>query len=234
MKPVGGPWQARASRLVAALLLAFLAWAAYAIFDSPNFYVFDVLVEGNSVVSREEVYAAAGLEGMSIFWVNPEEVAERIETLPNVKAAHVTARLPARVSVAVEERRPEFIWQTGDARWWIDAEGAVVPPRAEVSDALTLVDTDAQPLSPGQRLDPTITQAADSLRRLLPELKVMQYSQATGISFKTREGWPVYLGRGEDMDAKLTVLVALRKDLLARGVAPEFIDLRFVDRPFYR
>jgi len=36
------------------------------------------------------------------------------------------------------------------------------------------------------------------------------------------------------MDAKLTVLVALRKDLLARGVSPEFIDVRFVERPFYR
>ncbi len=36
------------------------------------------------------------------------------------------------------------------------------------------------------------------------------------------------------MDAKLTILVALRKDLLARNVAPEFIDVRFVERPYYK
>jgi hypothetical protein len=36
------------------------------------------------------------------------------------------------------------------------------------------------------------------------------------------------------MDAKLTILVALRNDLLARGASPGFIDVRFVEKPFYR
>ena len=76
-------------------------------------------------------------------------------------------------------------------------------------------------------------ETAQSLRRLLPELPVMNYSRATGVSFTTGEGWPVYLGDGRDMDAKLTILVNLRKDLMARGVTPEFIDVRFVERPFY-
>ncbi len=227
-------WQARGSRLIAALLLVALGWATYAIFDSPNFYVYGAEVQGNTVVTADEVYAASELEGMSIFWVNPNEVTARVEALPNVKSARVRLRLPARVVITIEERTPELVWQTGDARWWIDAEGIVVPPRADLPDALTIIDTDAQPVSPGQQIDPSILAAARSLRRLLPELPVMHYSRATGISFTTREGWPVYLGDGQDMDAKLSILVALRKDLLARGVSPEFIDVRFVERPFYK
>jgi hypothetical protein len=62
----------------------------------------------------------------------------------------------------------------------------------------------------------------------------MDYSHTTGISFTTREGWPVYLGDGKNMEAKLTILVALRQDLMTRGVSPEFIDVRFVERPFYK
>ncbi len=234
LTPVTGRWQARGSRLVAALLLVMLGWAVYAVFDSPSFYVYGAEVQGNSVVTPGEVYAASQLEGTSVFWVDPAEVAERVEALPNVKSARVKVHLPARVTIAIEERTPELVWQTGDARWWIDAEGTVVPPRADLPGALTIVDTDAQLVSPGQRLDPPILAAARSLHRLLPELPVMNYSHATGISFITREGWPVHLGGGQDMDAKLTVLVALRKDLLARGVSPEFIDVRFVERPFYK
>ena len=234
LAPVIGRWQAYGSRLAAALLLAALGWTAYTVFTSPSFYVYGAEVQGNVVVTPDEVYAASQLEGMSVFWVDADAIAEKVKVLPNVKSARVEVRLPAQVTITIEERTPELVWQTGDARWWIDAEGTVVPPRGDLSSPLTIIDTDAQPVSPGQRLDPSILAAARSLRRLLPELPVMNYSHATGISFTTREGWPVHVGDGQDMDAKLTVLVALRKDLLARNVSPEFIDVRFVERPFYK
>jgi cell division protein FtsQ len=179
------------------------------------------------------VYTTSGLEGLSVFWVDPSAVAGRVETLPNVRAAHVKVRLPAQVIISVEERTPEIVWQTGETLWWVDGEGIIFPPRADLSGALTIVDTDAQPVSPGQALDLSIIEAALSLRRLLPELPAMSYSRTTGISFITGEGWPVYLGDGRNMDAKLTILVTLRKDLMARGVSPQFIDVRFVERPFY-
>jgi len=234
LAPAPGRWGSIGSRLLAALLLLFAGWVIYAMFDSANFYVYDVEVRGQEAVSSEEVYAASGLEGLSVFWVDPATIARRVETLPNVRTAQVKVRLPARVIVSVEERVPQLIWQTGEARWWVDADGIVVPPRAELPGALTIIDTDAQPVSPGQSLGPSIVEATDSLRRLLPDLKEMYYSETTGISFTTGEGWPVYLGDGRDMDAKLTILVTLRKDLLARGVKPEFIDVRFVERPFYK
>jgi cell division septal protein FtsQ len=234
LKPLAGRWQAPGSKLAAALLIAMFGAVIYAIFDSPTFYVFDIELQGHSVVTPEEVYAAAGLEGLSTFWVDPVTVAGRVETLPNVKTAQVRVGLPAQVTITIEERAPQFIWQTGETSWWVDAEGIVVPVRAKIPDALKIMDDDAQPVSAGQSLDPLIIEAAYSLRRLIPELRVVHYSQATGISFKTREGWPVYLGDGKNMDAKLTILVALRNDLLARGVSPEFIDVRFVEKPFYR
>ncbi len=234
LTPVPGRWQATVSRLVAALLLAFAVWVIYAIFNSSNFYVYGIEVQGNTTVTTEEVYSTSGLEGLSVFWVDPAAVARRVETLSNVRLAHVKVRLPARVIITVEERTPVILWQTGDARWWVDAEGVIFPPRADLSNALTIIDTDAQPVSPGEALDPSIIETAQSLRRLLPELPVMNYSRATGISFTTGEGWPVYLGDGHDMDAKLTILVNLRKDLMARGVTPKFIDVRFVERPFYK
>jgi cell division protein FtsQ len=234
LRPVSVRWYAAVSRLAAASLLVLAGWAIYAMFKSPNFYVYDAEVLGNAAVRAEEVYAISDLEGISIFWVDPEDVAGRVEKLPDVRSAHVDVRLPARVIINVEERVPEIVWQTGDGLWWVDPEGIVFPPHADLSDTLTIVDTDAQPVSPGQRLDPTIIETAQSLRRFLPNLRVMEYSRTTGISFTTGEGWPVYLGDGRNMDAKLTILVNLRQDLLARGVKPEFVDVRYVEKPFYK
>jgi cell division septal protein FtsQ len=219
---------------VAAVLLVLSGWVIYAIFNSSNFYVYDIQVRGNAAVTSEEVYSTSDLEGLSVFWVDPGAVSRRVETLPNVRSAHVKVRLPARVLITVEERTPVILWKTGEANWWVDAEGVVIPPREDLSDALTIIDTDAEPVALGETLDPSIIETAQSLRRLLPELPVMNYSRATGVSFTTGEGWPVYLGDGQDMDAKLTILVNLRKDLMARGVTPEFIDVRFVERPFYK
>lgn len=234
LAPAPGRWQPLASKLLAVFLAALAGWAIYAIFDSPNFYVYDVEVQGNMAITTQEIYASSELDGLSVFWVDPDSVARRVERLPNVKSAEVSVRLPAQVTITVEERMPELVWQTGDSHWWVDGEGIILPARAELPDALTIIDTDAQPVSAGQALDASMIEAAQSLRRLLPELPVMHYSRATGISFTTGEGWPVYLGDGRDMDAKLTILVNLRKDLLARGVTPEFVDVRFVERPFYR
>ena len=233
LTPAPGRWQTLVSRLVAATLLVFSGWVIYAIFNSSSFYVYDIQVRGNAAVTSMEVFSTSDLEGLSVFWVDPAAVARRVETLPNVRLAHVKVRLPARVIVTLEERTPVILWKTGEANWWVDAEGVIFPPRADLSDALTIIDTDAEPVSPGEALDPSIMETAQSLRRLLPELPVMNYSRATGVSFTTGEGWPVYLGDGRDMDAKLTILVNLRKDLMARGVTPEFIDVRFVERPFY-
>ena len=233
LTPAPGRWQTLVSRLVAATLLVFSGWVIYAIFNSSSFYVNGIQVRGNAAVTSMEVFSTSDLEGLSVFWVDPAAVARRVETLPNVRLAHVKVRLPARVIVTVEERTPVILWKTGEADWWVDAEGVIFPPRADLSDTLTIIDTDAEPVSPGEALDPSIIETAQSLRRLLPELPVMNYSRATGVSFTTGEGWPVYLGDGRDMDAKLTILVNLRKDLMARGVTPEFIDVRFVKRPFY-
>lgn len=234
LAPVSGRWQAHASRLTALLLLAVLGWVIYAIFDSSRFYVYGAEVEGNTVVTPAEVYTASGMEGLSVFWVDPTAIAARVETLPNVRSAQVRVELPARAIITVEERQPELVWQTGDTLWWVDAEGTILPPRAVLTNTLTIIDADAQVVTSGQVLNSSVVEAAIALRQLLPDLSVMRYSQATGISFQTREGWPVYLGDAQNMDAKLTILVALYKDLLARGVSPQFIDVRFVERPFYK
>jgi hypothetical protein len=50
----------------------------------------------------------------------------------------------------------------------------------------------------------------------------------------TTEGWPVYLGNGAEIKAKLVVLTSMLADLKERNITPAYIDLRDPLRPVYK
>ena len=237
MRAVPATLPVRATKVLAALFLALCATGIFFVFTSSAFFVDEsnVSIEGNIVVPAGEIFTASQIDGTSIFWVNADAVEERLMAMPNVRLAWVRVRLPTRVVISVEERLPALKWQAGDTTWWVDAEGTIIEPRTELPDALTVVDADSRPARAGQQLDESTLAAIRQLHVLLPELDEIRYSADSGVGFLTAEGWPVYLGHDDkDMQAKLTVLVTLRRQLLAGHVTPQFINLEQVSSPYYR
>ncbi len=228
-------WQVRGPKVCGILLLALLGWGLYTLFSTPLFFVYEARVEGNVAVSAREIYAASGLDSQSIFWISSTEIANRVTALPNIKSASVSLALPARVRIEVVERRPELLWETGDTVWWVDQEGTVVLPKSEETAGMVrVIDDDRQPLEAGQQIDPAIIEGAQMLRVLVPDLTIIRYSRSRGLTVATPEGWPVYLGNGHQIKAKLVVLTNLLADLKERNIRPAYIDLRNSLRPVYR
>ncbi|MBN1995674.1 MAG: FtsQ-type POTRA domain-containing protein [Anaerolineae bacterium] len=234
LTPVVRFWQARGTKLTGLVALIVLGWSGYFLFTQPRFFVYGADIQGNVAVSAYEIYAVSGIDSQSIFWLNPTEIVERITRLPNIKAAAVSVALPAKIVINVVERRPELLWQTGETVWWVDHEGMIVPPRGDITGMLRIIDDDQQPLQPGYQIDAAIVEGAQTLRMLAPEVSVIRYSRLQGLTVATPEGWPVYLGDGSEIKAKLIVLTALLADLKDRNITPVFIDLRDPLRPFYK
>ncbi len=235
LTPILKFWQLRGARICGIIALALLGWALYTLFAQPTFYVYSATIKGNSAVSGREIYTASRVDSQSIFWLNPVKIERNIEALPNIKSAQVSVGLPARVVIQVVERHPQLLWQTGNTVWWVDQEGTIVPPKVEVDEGmLRIIDDDLQPLEVGYQIDPSIIKGAQSLRLLAPDVKVIRHTRALGLIVATPEGWPVYLGDGSEMRAKLVVLSALLVDLRENGVAPKYIDLRNPLRPVYK
>lgn len=233
--PIIAFWQHRAARIGGFVVLAALVWFFYTLFTDTSFYVYGANIKGNVAVSYREIYTASGIDSQSIFWVNPLKVVESIESLPNIKSATVSVELPAQVSIEVVERRPQLLWQVDNTVWWVDQEGTIVPPKAEVAeDMLRIIDDDRQPLETGYQIDPTIIQGAQALRLLVPDVRVIRHTRAQGLIVATPEGWPVYLGDGSQMRAKLIVLSKLMVDLRADNITPNYIDMRNPLRPVYK
>jgi cell division protein FtsQ len=196
--------------------------------------VYGAEIEGNIAVSTGEIYAASGIDSQSIFWISAAEVVEKIMAVPNIKTASVTVALPARVKIAVVERQPELLWQTGESVWWVDQEGTIVPPKENIEGMLRIIDDDQQPVEPGRQIDPNIIRGTQRLRRFAPNLSIVRYSRANGLTVATPEGWPVYLGAGEEIEAKLVVLTTILADLKSRNIIPAYLDIRNPLRPVYR
>lgn len=234
LKPVVRFWRERGATVTGWILLLLLGWLFYVLFTDPIFFISGAEITGNEAVSIREIYQAGGIDRQSVFWINPAEVAERVMQLPNIKTASVRVSLPARLSIEVVERRPELLWQTDETIWWVDEEGTIVPPKGDVSDMPRIIDDDRQPVEAGYHIDPTIIQGAQTLRMLAPDVSVIRYSRAQGLTVATPEGWPVYLGDGRRIKTKLVVLTAVLVDLKERNITPQFIDLQDPLRPFYK
>jgi len=229
-----GFWQDQGGKALGFLLLLGLGWLIYQLFAAEAFYVYEARVVGNQLVPAEAIYQNSGLEGTSIFWVNPAQVEAILARLPNIKGARVHCGLPGRVTIAVVERQPQVIWQQGERRYWVDEEGTVLPALGELAEATVIVDLEERPVQPGDRVDPQVIAGAQKLRALLPELTTLQYAPHTGLSFQSEQGWPIYMGQGEDMEQKVAIMRALLQEIAAKGIQPQFIDLRFKGSPYYK
>ena len=128
-------------RLLAGLGAAATAAGLVALLSGPWLRVTEVTWAGEQFTSTGDLERLlAHQEGTSVLAVDTRSLRERIERLPAVAEATVTASLPGRVDVALVEREAAFVWQTSSLRLLGATDGtlfAALPTDAELEPALT-------------------------------------------------------------------------------------------------
>lgn len=234
VRRVGKAHAAVASRITALFVATVLLAALALLFVSEYFYVFELTVEGNSLVSKEEIFDQTQLEGYSIFFIDPSKAKERIESLPDIREATVTLLLPNRLVVSVQERQACLVWQTGEHRYGVDEEGQIVSLGGQLEPELVIRDLDDRPAGPGDSVNTQAVAAAATYRDLLPGVRSFEYSAQYGLSYTDEHGRRVYLGDGDKAALKVAIIEALADQLASKEAAIESIDVRFPDSPLYR
>ncbi len=127
----GTRWQ-RARRtgelLCAAAVLSALGYgiASYAR-EAEQFYAKTVAIEGLKLLDRFDVTKASGVTSeTNLLFLNPEEVAHRVEELAGVRRCAVRRILPDTVLLEIEERVPAATLLVRNHAYLIDAEGVVL------------------------------------------------------------------------------------------------------------
>jgi cell division protein FtsQ len=96
------PWRIALS---AAIVLALVAGLAWIVAFSPVLGVRHVTVRGESLLTAEQVRAAADIgSGTPLLRVRTSAVEARVEALPEVASARVSVTYPSTVTIVVSER----------------------------------------------------------------------------------------------------------------------------------
>jgi hypothetical protein len=92
--------------------------------------------------------------------------------------------------------------------------------------------------APGERVDPDAVRVARDVGMRLSALGLpggqVEYRPSTGVALVAPGAPRVQLGFGDDLDAKLSAYLAIRRHLEQTRTSAQLIDVRFLERPYYR
>ena len=226
------PLALRPTWVLAGLGLVLLLGVALWIGLSPRFTVASAVVTGASRVCGEAVVAASGLRQQHILRVDERAAARRIlEQVPSVKQVEISCGLPADCVIAVVEREPLLTWDSGEGLLWVDAAGAAFAA-PQLLEGRWVV---SGPLPVDERglVDSEVLLGLAELTRLGIRPGPISYRPGRGLVLDDPAGWRIVLGQGTGMEQRLRVYAAVRAYLLAEGIHPRFVDVRFPAAPYY-
>jgi cell division septal protein FtsQ len=218
--------------LCSVLLLAGLAFVA----AWPGFDPRRIDVRGNRRVASSEILARAAIAPHVSIWLqNTRAMRRRIEAIPDVATASVRRIPPATIAIAVSERAPYVLLNSGANAALVDRELRVLSPEATDADWPVFVVRAGSDLSPGSYVLTAQTRelraSYDALiaRALVPT--ELSFDKFGGLIVTLRGGVKLLLGGQNDFDEKITLAKAILGQIVGAQRRVSAIDLRAPGAP---
>jgi cell division protein FtsQ len=227
------------------LLFIFLAgFGGYSLANSSFFDLREVTVEGNGVVSRDEIIRLSGLRiGANLLKISRQQAAAAIMAQPYIKEAEVRRGFPNKVDIRITERSPLALISGAGRYLVLDEEGyclTEVDLAAAESWILASIRCDAGAviLKPGEKTEDEGVLAALALIRELDPFfleNILEFDapSAEKLAVITSDGLPVYFGPPENLERKLQfyeeLLIKNKEQCNAQTL--NYVDLRYDTQP---
>ncbi len=227
-------------RIVSAALFSLFGLTLLAFFTSDVFFVRAIQTRGNSFISGEEVFTYSELADYHMFWLDPQDIREKVLRSPSVADISVELGWPPNlVTLHVQERQPALVWSDAGDETWIDIQGRVMPARAEAPGLLhiNLVDDGSDmPLPAADDFTKDMVLGAMRLRAVLPEGDQLDFHPIHGLGWTNEAGWQVWMGADSAavMDEKIKIYDVLVENLDSRAIDVAELNIANPDAPFYR
>ncbi|MHB8618386.1 MAG: cell division protein FtsQ/DivIB [Chloroflexota bacterium] len=174
----------------------------------------------------------------SIFLINSQRIAARLQTLPAVRSAHVRVALPNHLWVTVQRRHAEAAWVVGPTVYQVAADGTIIGQGSPAGLKVVVGDISGKPVKVGGHIDVNLIQAAKELHDRLPaDLGIpvdrIEYSPTEGLAVIGNQNLIAIFGSPTDLGLKMAELqriIELAKD---KHTTLGFVDLRY-KTPYYR
>jgi len=225
------------AKLIAVAVLAGGFALGAEVAGARQFQVADVIIAGSELVGAEDIAATINVGGSNTFAVRGRRLERILRADPAIESVSVQAHLPSTVEVFVHERAPAVVWEAAGRTLLADDTGLAL--RDGARDDLPVIHAPDGPApDPGGRVD---VDAVRMARFLVPRLDSegmaggqLEYRPSAGASVILPGPARVALGTAEDLEDKLAAYRAIRGLLEQKRSRAEFIDVRFLERPYFR
>jgi hypothetical protein len=228
-------------RSLSFLLVALLAFSLYTLWNSDQYFVQEIRIEGLQHLTTQEINALVNISGASIFTVDVGLLAEElVAAFPELYNVDIHVGLPNDVLIAVQERQPVLIWTQDGRTLWVDADGIAFPPRESEPPTLVVkaegINTNLfhDGDTPNQFLNAEIVQTLLSMQPYVPEGEMLIFNEEYGLGWRERR-WKVYMGMDvSNIEEKLAIYDAIVEHLNQNQIRPALISIEHVHAPYYR
>lgn len=200
-----------------------------------------ITVTGSQNVTVSDVMAAGNIRyPVNLLQINASQLEERLQHDLRVDSVKVTYVLPLTLQVNVTERRAAAVVATQFGFATLDAKGQVINVGAAIEDTSALIISGIKlgNVLLGDQIDEPVIKGAltylnslsDEGRKQIAEINVGDANQLIAY---TVDGLPLHLGDTTDMDKKGPLSENMLRDVKARGVAAQYLDVN-VKAPFIK
>jgi len=217
-------------------LMIFLT-TAYVLARSSVFEVREIIVTGNTSLSRENIVLAAGINpGENIFKLDLKSAAEKIKVISMIKSVDMSRHLPRTVEIIVEERKPVALLPVDSGFIQVDDEGFYIQKGNVGLNGLPVITgLEFEAPSPGGQVKSEKLGTALEVVRGFPgellQLLSEVYTDRDQAVVYTLDGVQCRLGAQTDLKQKGEVLVKILGSLKTKDKRIEYIDLSFTGSP---
>ncbi len=211
-------WRTAVVVLLGLVLACTLAWVLW---WSDLLAVDGVGVDGEQVLSEEEVRVAAGVgTGTPLARVDLDAVAGRVEALAPVADAEVRREWPGTLRIEVREREPVAVLAEAGEYRALDAEGVLFRSYPDLPAGLPLVQGDelaeaTETGSAGSAREDALREVASVVVALEPavarQVDHVEVASLDAVVLVLADGAVVRWGSAEDSAFKAEVLTALMR-----------------------
>jgi cell division septal protein FtsQ len=219
------------------LLGCALAAAGWTLATLPIFRLHELVVTGNTRVTRDEIVARADVDPRENVWLlQPREIERQIEAIPYIRSAHVHRRPPGRIWIDVSERRPEAcVRDAAGHEFQVDDDLRVLEEVCTPEVGLTFdLRGILEGAGPGTFVhDPELVALAADARSLAQGDRYREFSHDGygQLQATMQDGIEIRFGDDDDLAQKQRLIAPILAELGPRTASVRAVDLRAPSTP---
>ena len=206
------------------ILLTFVFFVTFSVFNLPYFYVKNVEIKGNVRLSSSEILEKIPSPFYnSIFKVSLKKISGEILSKLPVKKVKVKRKLPSTVIIEIEERFPYACVERKDGIWEVDEEGVILNRLKDTKGFPLICEID--PVRDKKLLLEAI-KVIKTLHLVNLNTKKITFEKEKGIVVELEKGLHLILGTNPNY-RYFFYLPYIFEDAKRRKEQFSFLDLRF-------